>query len=246
MINAQVSGCYSYNVALLSHTTQILRNGARWIYPDSKVYAAVDAELNKEFPMSGNSGGDCKNCCYKKDLVDIDTNITAFEDKTEFVVVKVRVTVTVHVQANAWICFKLLNAQFLGSIDMKNPIKYYRWLGILLCVLILIAAFTVFIHPNFNSDFNQIKIGASKDQVVLLVGKPTDSFTNLFISLKYGGREVWAYPQHGFFQGRLIPFMIKGEVFPGGLFLPPTNDYLVIFDDKAKVAEIRKPNSQKP
>jgi len=103
----QLTGCYSYNVTLLNANVKILKKP--FFAPDGKVLKAVNDEINKQFPISGQ-GGKCSGCC--KTLLNIDTDITTPPvTKSETVAllwdVTVQVTLKIHVKADAKVCIGL-------------------------------------------------------------------------------------------------------------------------------------------
>jgi RHS repeat-associated protein len=96
--------CYSYNVTA-TWTVKVLRNLTIWPgrYSDADVIKAVNAELNKTFPMSGDSGKECQ-CNSKLNFIHIDLPLNITKDQTEYVIVKVRVFLNLHIVADVWIC----------------------------------------------------------------------------------------------------------------------------------------------
>jgi hypothetical protein len=97
-----LTGCYSYDVAYISHNTIIVKKP--FFAPDKTVLAEVAKQIKSLFPQSGK-GGDCFGFC--KDLLHIDTDMTPTVTQTKKVLlwdVTVTVTLTIHVRADAKIC----------------------------------------------------------------------------------------------------------------------------------------------
>jgi len=98
-----LTGCYNYDVTYVSHTTVIVKKP--FFSTQNQVLTAVADKIKSMFPQTGK-GGDCSGTC--KTIIDIDSNFTLPPiTQTDTVLnfdVTVKVTLTIHVKANAKIC----------------------------------------------------------------------------------------------------------------------------------------------
>lgn len=120
------------------------------------------------------------------------------------------------------------------------------WVEVIFCVCLLaVLAGTVLVcSPSHRlRQFGLIKPGATKTAVISLVGTPTESFTNVLVLLRFGGYEAWAYSRSSSI-AEAADVMITGKGFGKRLFLPDTNDYVVVFNSSGVVSKTLKPGAQ--
>jgi hypothetical protein len=80
-------------------------------------------------------------------------------------------------------------------------------------------------------------------QVVSLLGAPTESYTNVLVALKFGGYEVWAYRRSSGI-AEAADVLKTGKGFGKRLFLPDTNDYVIVFNASGVVSKSLKPGEK--
>ena len=114
----------------------------------------------------------------------------------------------------------------------------------LACSLVMLAgALLLFGSGHSLRRFSQIKPGATKAEVIHLVGTPTESFTNILVVLRLGGNEAWAYRKGSVIVDGMDA-IVAGTGFGKRLFLPDTNDYVVVFNGSGVVSRTLEPGAQ--
>jgi hypothetical protein len=114
----------------------------------------------------------------------------------------------------------------------------------LVCSLVILAGATMlFGFGHSLRRFSQIRSGATKAEVLHLVGTPTESLTNILVELRLGGNEAWAYRKESVIvEG--MDAIVAGKGFGKRLFLPDTNDYVVVFNGSGVVSRTLEPGAQ--